>query len=193
MRNNLNGATPVHSISFSQVLPWRCITLSFFRMCSEQMDFRVVRKQCCAGTNRTTAVLTGLHGGFLYTDASRRFQLTPISPKIIFYTMWPMQTDLGNLELVSCCRPHFAGESKLISKNTHRLRRVQLFVTLWAAAHQAPLSTRFSRQEYWSGFPFLTPGNLLDPRISPMSPALAGGFFYSWITWEAPSSNTLAL
>ena len=80
--------------------------------------------------------------------------------------MWPMQTDLGNLELVSCCRPHFAGESKLISQNTHRLSRVQLFVTLWAAAHQAPLSTRFSRQEYWSGFPFLTPGNLLDPRIS---------------------------
>ena len=39
-------------------------------------------------------------------------------------------------------------------------------------AHQAPLSTRFSRQEYWSGLPFLSPGDLLDPRIGLGSPAL---------------------
>ena len=35
----------------------------------------------------------------------------------------------------------------------------------------------FSRQGYWSGLPFLPPGDLLDPGIEPMSPALAGGFF----------------
>ena len=60
------------------------------------------------------------------------------------------------------------------------LSRVQLFVTLWAVGHQAPLSMEFSRQEYWSVLPFPTPGDLSDPGIepgSPVYPALAGGFF----------------
>ena len=48
----------------------------------------------------------------------------------------------------------------------------------WTAARQAPLSTGFSRQEYWSGLPFPSPGNLPSPGIEPpslTSPALAGG------------------
>ena len=45
------------------------------------------------------------------------------------------------------------------------------------AACQAPLSMEFSRQEYWSGLPFSTPGALPDPGIKPVSPALAGEFF----------------
>ena len=44
-------------------------------------------------------------------------------------------------------------------------------------ACQAPLSMGFSRQEYWSGLPFPSPGDLPDPGIKPTSPALAGGFF----------------
>ena len=44
--------------------------------------------------------------------------------------------------------------------------------TLWAAACQALLSMGYSRQEYWSGFPFLAPGDLPDPGIEPVSPAL---------------------
>ena len=40
---------------------------------------------------------------------------------------------------------------------------VQLFVTLWTVAHQAPLFMGFSRQEYWSGLPFPSPGDLLNP------------------------------
>ena len=43
------------------------------------------------------------------------------------------------------------------------LSRVQLFVTLWTVASQALLPMQFSRQEYWSGMPFATPGNLSDP------------------------------
>ena len=46
----------------------------------------------------------------------------------------------------------------------------------------------FSRQEYWSGLPFPSPGDLSHPRIEPtslMSPALAGGFFTISATWEA--------
>ena len=52
------------------------------------------------------------------------------------------------------------------------LSSVQLFVTPWTVAHQAPLSMGFSRQEYWSGLPFLSPGNLPDPGIKPWSSAL---------------------
>ena len=57
---------------------------------------------------------------------------------------------------------------------------VQLFVTPLTVAHQALLSMEFSRQEYWSGLPFPTPGDLPDSGMKPMSlvsPALAGGFF----------------
>ena len=60
------------------------------------------------------------------------------------------------------------------------LSRVWLFVTPRTVTHQASLSMEFSRQEYWSGFPFPTPGDLPDPGIeptSPESPALAGRFF----------------
>ena len=45
-------------------------------------------------------------------------------------------------------------------------------VTLWTVAHQAPLSMGFSRQGYWSGLPFPSPGDLPDPGIEPRSPAL---------------------
>ena len=65
------------------------------------------------------------------------------------------------------------------------LSRVQDFVTLWAVANQAPLSVKFSKQEYWSQVPFPNPGDLTDPGIKLMSPAppvLAGGFF----TTESP-------
>ena len=50
--------------------------------------------------------------------------------------------------------------------------RVQLFVTPWTVAHQAPLSLEFSRLEYWNGLPFPTPRDLPDPKIEPGSPAL---------------------
>ena len=66
---------------------------------------------------------------------------------------------------------------------------VCLFVTLRTVLHQAPLSMEFSRQEYWSGLPCPPPEDLLNPRIKPaslMSPALAGEFFTTSTTWEAP-------
>ena len=70
--------------------------------------------------------------------------------------------------------------------------RVQLFATLWTVTHQAPLSMGFSRQEYWSGLPCLSPGELPDPGVEPvslMSPALAGSVFTTSATWEAPNKN----
>ena len=66
---------------------------------------------------------------------------------------------------------------------------VQLFVTLWTVAHQAPLPIGFSREACWSGLPGPPPGDLPNPGIQPASlpsPALAGGFFTSSTIWEAP-------
>ena len=57
------------------------------------------------------------------------------------------------------------------------LSRVQLFLGTWTLAHQAPVSMGFPRQEYWSGLPFPAPGDLPDPGMEPIYPALAGGFF----------------
>ena len=52
------------------------------------------------------------------------------------------------------------------------LSRVRLFATPWTVAHQAPPSMGFSRQEYWSGLPFPSPGDLPNPGIKPRSPTL---------------------
>ena len=52
------------------------------------------------------------------------------------------------------------------------LSPVRLYATPWTAAYQAPPSMRFSRQEYWSGLPFPSPGNLPNPGNEPRSPAL---------------------
>ena len=65
------------------------------------------------------------------------------------------------------------------------LSHVQLFATLWTVACQAPLSVELSRQEYWSGLPFPTLGDLPDPGIEPtslVSPVLASGFFSTSVT-----------
>ena len=52
------------------------------------------------------------------------------------------------------------------------LSRVRLFATPWTVAHQAPPSMGFSRQEYWSGLPFPSPGDIPDPGIESRSPIL---------------------
>ena len=52
------------------------------------------------------------------------------------------------------------------------LSPVQLFATPWTVAHQAPPSMGFSRQEYWSGMPFPSPGDLPNQGSEPRSPAL---------------------
>ena len=62
-------------------------------------------------------------------------------------------------------------------------------MTLWTVARLAPLSMGFSRQECWSGWSCPPPGELPYPRIKPtslISPALAGGFFTTNATREAP-------
>ena len=52
------------------------------------------------------------------------------------------------------------------------LSHVRLFATPWSVAHRAPPFMGFSRQEYWSGLPFPSPGDLPNPGMEPRSPAL---------------------
>ena len=76
----------------------------------------------------------------------------------------------------------------LSEKTSQSLSRVRLFATPWTVAYQASLSMGFSRQEYWSGLLFPSPGDLPDPGITSsllVSPALAGGF----LTTEQPLSH----
>ena len=61
--------------------------------------------------------------------------------------------------------PHHCVQERVLSCG-------RLFGTPWTAALQAPLSMGFSRQEYWSGLPFPSPGDLPDPGIEPISPVL---------------------
>ena len=65
-------------------------------------------------------------------------------------------------------------------------------VTPQTAAHQAPLSKGFSRQEHWGGLPCPPPGDLPDAGVELTfltTPALAGGFFTTNATWKAKSSS----
>ena len=68
------------------------------------------------------------------------------------------------------------------------LSRVWLFGAPWTVAHQVLLPMEFSGQEHWSKLPFLTAGDLPDPRIEPASPAspVLAGRFFNRTTWEAP-------
>ena len=66
------------------------------------------------------------------------------------------------------------------------LSHVRLFGTLWTVAYQALPSMGFSRQEYWSGLPFPSPGHLPNPGIEPWSPALQADA----LTSEPPGKPT---
>ena len=87
----------------------------------------------------------------------------------------------------------FLSNSVRVSVHASCLSCVQLFVTPWSVARQAPLSLGFFRQEYWSGLLCPPPGNIPDPGILPTSltsPALAGGFFTASATWQPNSVDT---
>ena len=68
----------------------------------------------------------------------------------------------------TCCNPMYC----IVKVKVKSLSRVRPFATPWTIAHQAPPSMGFSRQEYWSGLPFPSPGNLPNPGIELRSPAL---------------------
>ena len=78
---------------------------------------------------------------------------------------------LGKSSLFWAKHPYF------VCVHAQSFSHVQVFATLWTVAHQAPLSMAFSKQEYWSGLPFSSPGDIPKTGIELAFPALAGGFF----------------
>ena len=70
---------------------------------------------------------------------------------------------------------HFGGlRTEKMNVKVMSLSRVRLFATPWTVAYQAPLPMGFSRQGYWSGLPFPSPGDLPNPGIEPGSPTSQG-------------------
>ena len=108
-----------------------------------------------------------------------------------YWLLWPhlKWVFLGDCSIFTACfLLSSLGVLTLLGGKACVLSHVQLFATPWTIDCQAPLCMGFSRHEYWSGLPFPTPGDLPDPGIEPtslVSPALAGGFFTTSITWEA--------
>ena len=88
-----------------------------------------------------------------------------------FFTSWAPGEALKPLSTHAC--------TNTWKRKYQLLSHVQLFVTLWTAARQAPLSMGFSRQEYCSGYPCPPPGHLQDPGIKPRFLALQAGSFLS--------------
>ena len=72
--------------------------------------------------------------------------------------------------------------SEWVSEWVKSLSRVRLFATPWIVAHKAPLSMGFSRQEYWSGLPFPSPGESSQPRDRTQVSRIAGRRFNLWAT-----------
>ena len=100
------------------------------------------------------------------------------------------------LELVLVLRYHFISSGQI---NTHRcsmhcavlsrFSHVQLFVTLWTVAHQLPLSMGFSRQGYWSGLPFPSPGSSSWPSDRTQVSCIAGRLFAIWAVFRLAMSG----
>ena len=93
------------------------------------------------------------------------------------YVYCSHQTNISFLEI--CLSMSLCSAASVVSDS----------LTPWTIAHQAPLLMGFSKQEYWSGLPFPSPGDLPNPGMEPMSlmsPALAGDirFFTTSTTWE---------
>ena len=83
--------------------------------------------------------------------------------------------------------PHVYPNSTALKVKVKSLSRVQLFVTPWIVAYQAPPSMGFSKQEYWSGFPFPSPGDLPKPGIEPGCPVLQADALPSEPPGKSPS------
>ena len=66
---------------------------------------------------------------------------------------------------------------KVVKVKVRSLSHVYLFVTPWTVAYEAPLSMGFSRQAFWSGLPFPSPGDLPNPGIEPGSSTLQADAF----------------
>ena len=83
------------------------------------------------------------------------------------------------------CAVCLRGPTRVVLLSFSRSVISNSFATLWTVVCQASLSMGFSRQEYWSGLPFPSPGDLSDPGIETRSPCIDRWILYHWATREA--------
>ena len=98
------------------------------------------------------------------------YRVAQWSPWSCFWTFSSLHKESSRLLVVTPINP--VTPSPIEKQKMKLLSHVQLFAAPWTVAFQAPPSMRFSRQEYWSGLPFSSPGDLPDPGIEPRSPTL---------------------
>ena len=138
---------------------------------------------------RSMALYTRVSVGALqWNDHSCNLWLTYMAKNDLF--------NLFRLNLLSCkveilTDAYTIGQSRVLNElmklwKVKLLSRVRLFAT---CVQLIPPSIKFSRQEYWSGFPFPSPGVLPDPGIKPWSPALRADAFTVWATREAQANE----
>ena len=116
----------------------------------------------------------------------RWFALAPQS-QLLSFQVFCNHVDITIASLTSCWWLGIGHAEYCVGVLSHPVITSSLAMP-WTAAHQAPLSVGFSRQECWAGLPCPPPGDLPDPGIEPLSqasPALAGRFFTTSTTWEA--------
>ena len=123
------------------------------------------------GSWETAWAIAWLEHMRLRAENDRRNERERVSGTLQPYKLWQ---DLGFHSLYYACV---------------RVQSVQLYVTLWAIAHQDPLSLKISKQEYWSGQPFPSPEDLPNPGMEPGSPVLQADSLLS----EPPEKPILSI
>ena len=169
--------------------PWSKCTRKSGQFCWRQHR-TYVKVESWEQTRDTDYLRLGMWAGSSYKNTSKSPQTDTVralkhslskKTKFRIHAMWQNKKHTQKHPLLSTCvqflkTVHACWVASIMSNS---------FVTLWTVARQAPLSMGFSRQEYWSGLPFPTPGDLLDPGIKPaslVSPALTDRYFYHCIT-----------
>ena len=105
-----------------------------------------------------------------------QLQELPLSPPLplmeLVTRVWIMTSGHSKPPPFRACLSVHTITERCYRKKVKLLSHVRLFASPWTVAYQAPQSMEFSRQEYWNGLPFPSPGDLPNPGIEPGFPAL---------------------